>query len=139
MDTPSSEYFHARERDSLIVRIRRRPVAQQVAIGLAALAVVLLAAWLLFGNRSQPQAPPPGPTPVGVMVVAEQPVQLTTELPGRTSPYETSDVRPQADGIIRARLFTEGDYVRAGQPLYRIDPASYEAKAANARARWTSS
>lgn len=134
MDTPSSEYFHARERDSLIVRIRRRPVAQQVAIGLAALAVVLLAAWLLFGNRSQPQAPPPGPTPVGVMVVAEQPVQLTTELPGRTSPYETSDVRPQVDGIIRARLFTEGDYVRAGQPLYRIDPASYEAKAANARA-----
>ena len=59
---------------------------------------------------------------------------LTTELPGRTSPYETSDVRPQVDGIIRARLFTEGDYVRAGQPLYRIDPVTYEARVANARA-----
>jgi membrane fusion protein (multidrug efflux system) len=69
-----------------------------------------------------------------VIVVTEQPVTLTTELPGRTSPYETSDVRPQVDGIIRARLFTEGDYVRAGQPLYRIDPVSYQAKVANARA-----
>jgi membrane fusion protein (multidrug efflux system) len=69
-----------------------------------------------------------------VIVVTEQPVSLTTELPGRTSPYETSDVRPQVDGIIRARLFTEGDYVRAGQPLYRIDPVSYQAKVANARA-----
>ena len=76
----------------------------------------------------------PVPTPVGVIVVREQPVPLTAELPGRTSPYETSDVRPQVDGIIRARLFTEGDYVRAGQPLYRIDPATYEARVANARA-----
>jgi membrane fusion protein (multidrug efflux system) len=69
-----------------------------------------------------------------VLVVTEQPVALTTELPGRTSAYETSDVRPQVDGIIRARLFTEGDYVRAGQPLYRIDPVTYEARVANARA-----
>jgi membrane fusion protein (multidrug efflux system) len=69
-----------------------------------------------------------------VLVVTEQPVTLSTELPGRTAPYETSDVRPQVDGIILDRLFTEGDYVEAGQPLYRIDPVSYEAKAANARA-----
>jgi membrane fusion protein (multidrug efflux system) len=69
-----------------------------------------------------------------VIVVAEQPVVITTELPGRTSPYEISEVRPQVDGIIRARLFTEGDYVRAGQPLYRIDPVTYEARVANARA-----
>jgi membrane fusion protein (multidrug efflux system) len=68
------------------------------------------------------------------MIVTEQPVALSTELPGRTAAYETSDVRPQVDGIIRARLFTEGDYVEAGQPLYRIDPVSYEAKVANARA-----
>jgi membrane fusion protein (multidrug efflux system) len=71
---------------------------------------------------------------VGVLVVTEQPVTLSTELPGRTAPYETSDVRPQVDGIILARLFTEGDYVQAGQPLYRIDPVSYEARVANARA-----
>jgi len=125
--------LRARERDNLIVRIRRRPAAQQAAIGLLALLVVALAAWLLLG-RTAPPPPAPGPTPVGVIVITEQPVTLTAELPGRTSPYETSDVRPQVDGIIRARLFTEGDYVRAGQPLYRIDPASYEAKTANARA-----
>jgi membrane fusion protein (multidrug efflux system) len=133
LDTPSSEYLHARERDNLIVRIRRRPLAHQVVAGLAVLLLIALAAWLLLG-RTAPPPPAPGPTPVGVIVVAEQSVPLTAELPGRTSPYETSDVRPQVDGIIRARLFTEGDYVRAGQPLYRIDPASYEAKAANARA-----
>src|SRR3982751_318938 len=123
----------ASERDSLIVRIRQRPVGQQVAIAAAGIALLLLVAWLLFG-RAAPPPPAPGPQPVGVIVVREEPVSLTAELPGRTSPYETSDVRPQVDGIIRARLFTEGDYVRAGQPLYRIDPASYEAKVANARA-----
>ncbi len=55
-------------------------------------------------------------------------------LPGRTSAYETSDVRPQVDGLVLARLFEEGEHVGAGQPLYRIDPAPYEAQAANARA-----
>ena len=121
------------ERDTLIVRIRRQPTGIKLAIAAAGIALLLLVAWLLFG-RAAPPAPAPGPTPVGIIVVREQPVSLTTELPGRTSPYETSDVRPQVDGIVRARLFTEGDYVRAGQPLYRIDPASYEARVASARA-----
>src|SRR3954464_9104071 len=121
------------ERESLIVRIRRRPVGQQVALAAAGLLLILLVAYLLFG-RSAPPPPPPGPQPVGVIVVHEEPVALTAELPGRTSPYETSDVRPQVDGIIRARLMTEGDYVHAGQPLYRIDPATYEARVASARA-----
>jgi membrane fusion protein (multidrug efflux system) len=67
-------------------------------------------------------------------VVKEQPVTLTTELPGRTAAYETSDVRPQVNGIILARLFEEGDVVAKGQPLYRIDPAPYQAQVANARA-----
>jgi membrane fusion protein (multidrug efflux system) len=106
----------------------------QAALGALLVALLVVAAYLLLANRSPPAPPAPPPTPVGVIVVTEQPVTLTTELPGRTSPYETSDVRPQVDGIIRARLFTEGDYVRAGQPLYRIDPASYEARVASARA-----
>src|SRR6476661_10718479 len=123
----------ASERESLIVRVRRRPLGQQIAIAAAGLLLILLVAYLLFG-RSAPPPPAPGPQPVGVIVVREEPVALSTELPGRTSPFETSDVRPQVDGIIRARLFTEGEYVRAGQPLYRIDPVTYEAKVANARA-----
>ena len=121
------------ERDTLIVRIRRQPTGIKLAIAAAGIALLLLVAWLLFG-RAAPPPPAPGPTPVGIIIVREQPVSLTAELPGRTSPYETSDVRPQVDGIVRARLFTEGDYVRAGQPLYRIDPASYEARVASARA-----
>src|SRR3954454_8567096 len=123
----------ASERESLIVRIRQRPVGQQIAIAAAGLLLILLGAYLLFG-RSAPPPPAPGPQAVGVIVVREEPVALSAELPGRTSPYETSDVRPQVDGIIRARLFTEGDYVHAGQPLYRIDPVTYQARVANARA-----
>ena len=127
------ETIPAVERDTLWVRVRRRPVAQQAALAVLALVILLLAAWFLYPRPAPPQAPPP-PSPVGVITVTEQPVTLSTELPGRTSAYETSDVRPQVDGIVRARLFTEGDYVRAGQPLYRIEPATYEAKVANARA-----
>jgi membrane fusion protein (multidrug efflux system) len=128
------EPLRAIENDNLWVRVRRRPWAQQIGLGAAALAVLLLLAWLLFPSSGGTQTPPPGPTPVGVIVISEQAVPLTVELPGRTSPYETSEVRPQVDGIVQARLFTEGDYVRAGQPLYRIDPVTYEARVANARA-----
>jgi len=84
------------------------------------------------------QAPPARPAPqVGVITVQMQPVTLTTELPGRTSPFESSEVRPQVDGIITKRLFQEGETVHAGQVLYQIDPAPYAAAAANARAALT--
>jgi membrane fusion protein (multidrug efflux system) len=68
-----------------------------------------------------------GPPEVGVVSLRAAPVTLTTELAGRTSPFETSDVRPQVGGIIIARPFTEGADVRAGQVLYRIDPAPFRA------------
>ncbi|TYC92347.1 efflux RND transporter periplasmic adaptor subunit [Novosphingobium sp. BW1] len=76
----------------------------------------------------------PQPPEVGVMVVRTETVDLQAELPGRTSAYETSDVRPQVNGLILRRLFEEGDNVRAGQALYKIDPAPYEAQVASARA-----
>ena len=134
MDSKTSDFGRVSERETLWVRVRERPLWQQVAIAAAAALIVLLAAWLLLGNRAGPAPAPPQPMPVGVITVSEQPVVLTTELPGRTAAYETSEVRPQVDGIIRARLFTEGEYVRQGQPLYRIDPVTYEARVANARA-----
>ena len=59
---------------------------------------------------------------------------LNVELPGRTAAFETSEVRPQVSGIIKARLFTEGAAVHAGDVLYRIDPRIYEAAAGQARA-----
>ena len=79
------------------------------------------------------QAPPPTPQ-VSVITVQPQSVTLTNELPGRTSAFETSEVRPQVNGLITARLFAEGDQVREGQALYRIDPQPYVAQVANARA-----
>lgn len=84
------------------------------------------------GGGQETKAPPP-PT-VSVLGVREQPLSISTELPGRTVAYETSDVRPQVNGLIEERLFAEGDTVRAGQPLYRIDAAPYRAAVASARA-----
>jgi membrane fusion protein, multidrug efflux system len=99
-------------------------------------ASVLSLAILIAGcsGKGQQQQEAPPPPQVGVVEVREQSVELSTELPGRTSPFETSDVRPQVNGLILKRLFVEGDMVRAGQPLYKIDPSPYEAQAANARA-----
>jgi membrane fusion protein (multidrug efflux system) len=74
------------------------------------------------GHR--PSRPPPT---VGVVTVEPQAVTLTTELPGRTSPYEVADVRPQVGGVIKARLFDEGSIVHAGQVLYQIEPAPFQA------------
>lgn len=64
---------------------------------------------------------------MGVVTLQPQPVTLTTELPGRTNPYEIAEVRPQVGGIIQARLFTEGEVVKAGQVLYQIEPAPFQA------------
>jgi len=80
-----------------------------------------------------------GPPVVGVITIRAEPVALTAELPGRTTPFLISDVRPQVTGLIRERLYREGANVQAGQPLYKIDPAPFQAaydgqKAALARA-----
>jgi membrane fusion protein, multidrug efflux system len=64
---------------------------------------------------------------VAVVTVARQPVLLTGELSGRTSPYLIAEVRPQVNGLIQKRLFTEGSDVQAGQELYQIDPAPFQA------------
>ena len=76
------------------------------------------------GRPPQQQMPPPA---VGFVTIAEQPVALTVELPGRTHPFAVSEIRPQINGIVLKRLFVEGSTVKAGQPLYQIDPAPYRA------------
>jgi membrane fusion protein, multidrug efflux system len=102
--------------------------------GLAGL--VVLGLGLAGCSESQPQAGPPAPPPPAVDVVTlhARPVTLTTDLPGRTSAYRTAEVRPQVSGVLLKRLFNEGDMVHAGQQLYQIDPAPYEAALASARA-----
>ncbi len=83
------------------------------------------------GQSPPPKRPPPT---VGVVVIEPQAATLTTVLPGRTDAYNVSDVRPQVNGILKARLFEEGSIVKAGQPLYQIDPAPYIATLNNAKA-----
>ena len=92
---------------------------------------VLLAA---CGGKQDQQQAPQGPPQVSVVAVQPQSVTLTTELPGRTNAYETSEVRPQVSGLVLSRLFVEGDQVSKGQALYRIDPQPYVAAVAQARA-----
>jgi membrane fusion protein (multidrug efflux system) len=71
---------------------------------------------------------------VGIVEIQAQAVTLTTELSGRTSAFQVSEVRPQVGGIIQKRLFVEGADVKAGQALYQIDPATYQATYDSARA-----
>lgn len=63
---------------------------------------------------------------VSVYVVKPEPMQVTNELPGRTSAFEIAEVRPQVSGIVQKRLFAEGADVKAGTQLYQIDPATYK-------------
>ena len=79
-----------------------------------------------------------GPPEVGFRVMHSTTVALTTELPGRISAFQTAEVRPQITGLIQRRLFAEGSYVRAGQPLYQIDSSIYRATAAQAEANLAS-
>src|SRR5579871_3724764 len=102
--------------------------------GLAGLFVFGLA--LAGCSEAQPQAGPrtASPPAVDVVTLRARPVTLTTDLPGRTSAYRTAEVRPQVSGVLLKRLFDEGDTVEAGQQLYQIDPAPYEAALASAKA-----
>jgi membrane fusion protein, multidrug efflux system len=67
------------------------------------------------------------PLPVVVLTAQAKPIALTDTLPGRVVAYSSAEIRPQIAGLIQERLFEEGSKVEAGQPLYQIDPVSYEA------------
>jgi membrane fusion protein (multidrug efflux system) len=98
------------------------------------LSVVILAA-TLGGCGQKPSAPPGGgAVPVTVVTLKSEPVTLVRELPGRTTPFLIAEVRPQVDGIVKRRLFTEGGTVENGQPLYQLDDATYVAAYASAKA-----
>ena len=89
------------------------------------LAVLSMASLTGCGHEAPPAAPPP--PKVSVVTLQTQAVPIITELPGRVAGYRTADVRPQVNGIILKRLFAEGKDVKAGQQLYQIDPAPYQA------------
>lgn len=102
---------------------RRLPVS---SLPLPRLAVAALALAVLAGCGQPPQQKMPPPM-AGFIVITAQSIELASELAGRTSPFRVSEVRPQVTGILLRRLFTEGSVVKAGQSLYQIDPAPYQA------------
>lgn len=108
------------------------------AAALAAAVALVLSSCGKGGDAAQGGQPAgrEAPAPVvGVVTVHPQTVALTVELPGRLESLRTADVRAQVGGIIQKRLFQEGSYVRAGQPLYQIDSSTYEANLESARAQ----
>lgn len=102
----------------------------------AALISLFAVVTLLGGCQEQEAAAPATQEKpqVGVVTLKTEPFALTTELPGRAQPYRIAEVRPQVDGIIQKRLFTEGRDVKAGQQLYQIDDSVYQAAYKSAQA-----
>ncbi len=110
--------------------LNKRPLLRLGAWGAIVLTMSACSAEPENGGRRAPE--------VGYVTATVQAVPLTTSLGGRTVAFETSEVRPQVNGIIRRRLFTEGGFVRAGQPLYQIDASLYRAAAQQAEANLAS-
>ena len=110
-----------------------RPLPRQLALT-TTLGAVMAAFIAGCSSSAAPPAPGGSPAEVGVVTLEARPVTLSAELPGRTVSTVVAEVRPQVGGILRERLFTEGADVKAGQLLYRIDPAPYQAAVDSARA-----
>jgi membrane fusion protein (multidrug efflux system) len=114
------------------MQIRRAPLIKSLGLVLAS---VLLAG---CGSGNQQAGQPAGGAPaapaVTVISVHTEAVPMVAELPGRTSPYLIAELRPQVTGLVKQRQFTEGGEVKAGQSLYQIDPATYQAAYDSAKA-----
>ncbi|RZL11556.1 MAG: efflux RND transporter periplasmic adaptor subunit [Rubrivivax sp.] len=103
--------------------------------GLVAAAVVLGSLLSACGDKDKSAAPPAPPPPeVGVVTIQPQTVPLITELPGRLEASRIAQVRARVAGVVQKRVFTEGSDVKAGQVLFQIDPATYQASFDSARA-----
>ena len=102
-----------------------------------AAACSLLIAFLALagcGKEEKPAAQAPPPPPVTVVTLKAQDVAISRDLPGRAVPSLVAEVRPQVSGVIKRRLFEEGGMVKAGQPLYQLDDATYAAEVQSAQA-----
>lgn len=97
--------------------------------------LMFLLSGLLLGGCDRPRQSLSPPLPeVTACTVRPEHLELATELPGRTCPYLVAEIKPQVNGIVQKRLFTEGSDVKAGQVLYEIDPAPFQAALDSAKA-----
>lgn len=96
-------------------------------------ALVLSSLLSACGSQEAPASAPP-PAEVGVITLKAQAIDLTTTLPGRVTAFQTAEVRPQVGGIVKRRVYAEGSEVKAGSVLYELDPATYQAAYASAKA-----
>lgn len=104
-------------------------------LSLVSYSLLTVASLMMTACGKQQQQAPAAPTPVvTVQTIAPQSVDIKTELPGRTQAYRIAEVRARVDGIVLKREFEEGSLVKAGQILYRIDPAPYRAQVNMAKA-----
>ena len=126
-ESPSESWTCSEERGSKMINRRLALVPGGLCLLLLGLAACSPGG---EGDRPPPQ--------VGFVVVQPAAVPVSVTLAGRTVAYETSEVRPQINGLIRRRLFTEGSVVRAGQPLYQIDASLYRAAVNQAEANLSS-
>lgn len=99
-------------------------------------AAVLAAAGVLAAcsGKKEAEAPAPKTVEVGIVTIQPSAQSLMAQLPGRTSAFMMAEIRPQANGIVEKRLFTEGALVKAGQPLYQLDDRSVSAAVNSAQA-----
>ncbi len=105
--------------------------AKGIAVGVVLTGILILGG---CGQKTTTGGPQGGPPEVAVVTIQPQRLVITTELTGRTSANLVAEVRPQVGGIIQKRLFAEGSDVKAGQVLYQIDPAPFQAALDNAAA-----
>ncbi|PHV08672.1 efflux transporter periplasmic adaptor subunit [Janthinobacterium sp. BJB412] len=110
-----------------------RSVPRYTAVAAAALTLALLAACGDKAANSGAGGPPP-PATVAVITVAPAAVTLSAELPGRVEASRIAQVRARTAGIVLQRVFKEGGEVKAGEVLFRIDPASFQASYDSAQA-----
>lgn len=116
---------------------KARHLGKCLGVAIVVVAAVLLVLYL--GKRlgfSAPAQTSQSVQSVGIVTLTSGAVTVSTELTGRVTAAATADVRAQVGGIIQARLFQEGAMVRAGEPLYQIDPRLYQASLDTAQAQW---
>ncbi|HZX28856.1 MAG TPA: efflux RND transporter periplasmic adaptor subunit [Telluria sp.] len=109
----------------------RQASSLSLLLKFSVLAVLLAACGKKDAAQSGNRPPPPE---VGVITAHVQSIALQTELPGRVEPVRTAQVRARVNGVVQKRLFTEGSEVRAGQTLFQIDAAPYQAALQSAQA-----